>query len=81
MNAMDQWVLKIFYGIGAAAGLVACALAVLVGLVFCFQIPWWLWRQTETWIRIANILRKAARLRKRWKANTEGQTRGGSRVV
>ena len=69
MNAMDQWVLRIFYGIGATAGLVACALAVLIGLVLCFQIPWWLWQQTETWIRIAKIFRKAARLRKRWKSN------------
>jgi len=69
MDSMDKWVLIIFYGIGAAAGLVSCALAVLIGLVFCFQIPWWLFKQTVAWVRISKIMRKSAYLHKRWKAN------------
>lgn len=69
MTTMDQWVLTAFYGIGACAGLIACTLIVLVGVVFCVQIPWWLFKQTDAWIRISKILRKSARLRKRWADN------------
>lgn len=57
MTEFDTMVLHGFWFIGYVAGFLACLLIILVGLVLCIQIPWWLCRNTEAWLRVRKIVK------------------------
>jgi len=61
---MDAIVLKLFYTIGCIAGLVACALCVLVGLVMCSGYAGRLLKDAAAWFDILLAVRKIRRDRR-----------------
>lgn len=58
---MDALILQIFYAIGAAAGITACALTVVVGIALCLQWAWWCFKQFDAW---QDILKMAIKYRR-----------------